>query len=560
MAVRGVNLTVRERSEKRGRAYRAGETNLEVRFTAGESGDDLVEDVTAVDDVDGAHAFETNLEVRFTAGKSGDDLVEDATAVDDVDGAHAFEDEALFGVDAEQPVQGLGQVFGTDRALAGLGPEGIGLAMDVALLHPTTCHGDGEDARVVVASVGAVDFGRTAKFRADEHEGGGEHATLIQVPDEAGKGLIKGGRLAFEGALDVAVMVPAAIVHGDHAHACLDEASCQQETLSGAVAAIFVAQLVGFGIEVKGFAGLAGADQAVGGAVEAVHRGECVGFFCGAEVLVHGGEKAAAAFEALVIHILWRREIAHGEAFVRWIAAERKGAVGAAHVAAALVGGKHAWDGDVGRQVIPAAEFVGDDGAEAGELDRGARAIAGEHVVGATLVRRFAMGHRADQGDLVQDLGAVLELLAHILSRHAFHGTEGAAVISAGKRLGVPGLVLGHAARQVDVDDGAGDGLEGAHLRHGELGGLQLHELGKGDAEPGEGTDLQEVAPTLGRCQEVAVFASAEGMHFHKRMGTATGLGGWFCAWWPDPPILAQQCARSASRAGCFCLAAGSAL
>ncbi len=119
-------------------------------------------------------------------------------------------------------------------------------------------------------------------------------------------------------------------------------------------------------------------------------------------MLVDGGQHAATAVETLRGDVLGSQEVAHGEALVGRIAAERERTEGAAHVARALLGDALARDDDVGRQVVAAALLVGDDGTVARELDGRARTIAGEHVVRAAFVRRLAVRHRPDHGELVQ--------------------------------------------------------------------------------------------------------------------------------------------------------------
>ena len=51
---------------------------------------------------------------------------------------------------------------------------------------------------------------------------------------------------------------------------------------------------------------------------------------------------------------------------------------------------------------------------KARKLDGRARAVAGEHVVRATLMSSFTMCHAADDRQLVHDFRDVLELLTHI--------------------------------------------------------------------------------------------------------------------------------------------------
>ena len=104
--------------------------------------------------------------------------------------------------------------------------------------------------------------------------------------------------------------------------------------------------------------------------------------------------------------------------------------------------------------------------------------VAGEHVVGAAFVGGLAVGHRADDGDLVGDLGGFLQVLAELDARdRGVDGAEGAAVFGGGEGFRVEGFLVGHAAGQEDVDDalatpfvGVVDFLVAAGLGAQELG------------------------------------------------------------------------------------------
>ena len=339
--------------------------------------------------------------------------------------------------------------------------------MNVTFLHAATGKGHRENARPVIATIGCVDFGCATEFGADHDKRLFEHAAIREIGDEAGKGLVKIRSLTIKGALDVAVVIPAAVVDGNHAHAGFDQTTGQQETLTSCVATIFVAEFVGLLIQIKGFAGLRAADEAIGGLIEAIHGRDGVGLLDRAEVLIHGAQKTAATVKAFFVDVLWREQVTDGESFVSRVAAESERTEGAAHVACALFRGDHVWHNHVGWQIVSGSLFMGDHGAEAWEFDGRAWAVAGEHVMRATLMGGFTMGHAADHRQLVHDFGDVLELLAHIFSRNGgFNWRVRTTVVRAGEGLRIPGLMLSHAAGQVDVNDGVGDWLEGLDLRH----------------------------------------------------------------------------------------------
>ena len=92
-----------------------------------------------------------------------------------------------------------------------------------------------------------------------------------------------------------------------------------------------------------------------------------------------------------------------------------------------------------------------------GILDRRAGPIAGEHVVRAALVGRFAVAHRADDAELVGHAGRLRPHLAEDLAGHlGLHHAERPAILQRGVGLGVERLLLGHAARQKDMQDALG--------------------------------------------------------------------------------------------------------
>ena len=231
-------------------------------------------------------------------------------------------------------------------------------------------------------------------------------------------------------------------------------------------------------------------------------------------MFVDGGEHAAAAIETLRGDILRGEEVADGETLVSRIATERERTEGAAHVARALVRDALARDNDVGRKVIAAALFVRDDRTIARELKRRARAVTREHVVRAAFVRRFTVRHRTDDGQLVHDLRDVDELLADVFARDgSLDRRVRTAVIRRGERLRVPRLVLRHAARKVDVDDGVGHRVEG--LDAGDRGRLEAKHVREAQAERADHADVHEVAATQS-VQNVGVVSFTIAMEFHR--------------------------------------------
>jgi hypothetical protein len=135
----------------------------------------------------------------------------------------------------------------------------------------------------------------------------------------------------------------------------------------------------------------------------------------------------------------------------------------------------------------------------------------------ATLVGRFAVRHRTDDGEFVHDLRNVDELLADI-----FAGDGGldrgvrTAVIRRSERLRIPGLVLRHAAGQVDVDDGVGHRAE--RFDAGDLGRLEAEHVRQAQAERTDHADVHEVTAAE-RVENVGVVSFTVAMEFHSLAG-----------------------------------------
>ena len=416
-------------------------------------------------------------------------------------------------------IDGHSKVFDGEGVLVGLGAGGVGGAVNGAALEAAAGEEDGEDAGPMVAAGVFVDLGGAAELRGDHDEGGIEETAAVEVADEGGVAFVEGGELALDAGADVDMVIPSAIDEGDEADAAFDEAACHEHAHAGVVAAIFVLDSVGLGLEVEGFAGLLGADQAVGVLVEGVHGVEGVGFFQGTEVGIDGGEDVLALLEALVIDLGGKGEIADAEFYVGGIAAKAEGAEGVAEVAAAGVGIGLGGDADVGREVVGAAKLVGDDAAHGGVLDGGAGLVAGEHLAGAALVGGLAVGDGADDGEFIGDLSGLGE---EFVKKDAVElggdGVEGAADFDGSEGLGVEGFAGGDAAGKEDVDDGFGFGLLGG------FGGLETEEVGKGKTEAADEADVEEFAPS-DTAEMGGVIVPGDGFEFAHNNGNGGGDG-----------------------------------
>ena len=105
-------------------------------------------------------------------------------------------------------------------------------------------------------------------------------------------------------------------------------------------------------------------------------------------------------------------------------------------------------------------------------LDRRRGDIAGVELIGRALVVAFLVGHRADEGDVVHDLGGLVPALG---DRDAGDGRLDGLGLAAvrGARLGVEGLELAGAAGHPEQDAG--------HLALAQVVGLKGHPVGEAD-------------------------------------------------------------------------------
>ena len=136
------------------------------------------------------------------------------------------------------------------------------------------------------------------------------------------------------------------------------------------------------------------------------------------------------------------------------LAAEAERPVRAAEVAGSGKFIRLTGHADVRRQAVARTEFVADDRAERRILNRGRRTVAGEHVVRAALVRRFAVRHRADDGELVGDLRGFFEILRELhAGDRRVHGAERPAIFDRREVLRIPSFLMRAAAGEIDVDE-----------------------------------------------------------------------------------------------------------
>ena len=178
------------------------------------------------------------------------------------------------GIPWREDATNLLPIAARNRVRAWLAAGGVGGTVDVAALHAAAGEGDTEHFWPVVAAAGGVDLRRAAELGVDHDEGGIEQAAFVEVADEGGVGLVEIGHLGAVGALDIVVVIPAAVGERDETHAGFDEAAGDQKMLlvaRGTVAVVlrktFAVTLADFGVlfaDVESFGQLAGGEDSKG--------------------------------------------------------------------------------------------------------------------------------------------------------------------------------------------------------------------------------------------------------------------------------------------------------
>jgi hypothetical protein len=111
--------------------------------------------------------------------------------------------------------------------------EVVGLAEGRALVDARSGHQDREAARVVVTAVvslgeGALRVGRTTELAAPDDERIVEQATLFEVGEQAGRGLVGIITLTLDGPGQSAVVIPAHVEKLDEAYVAFAEAAGEE--------------------------------------------------------------------------------------------------------------------------------------------------------------------------------------------------------------------------------------------------------------------------------------------------------------------------------------------
>lgn len=413
-------------------------------------------------------------------------------------------------IDAEGLVDGGDDFTRGDGALGGVAADVVGLADDFAAFDATTGEVHGPAVWPMVAATGRIDLGRAAEFGEAGDHGVVEHAALEEILDEGAVALVIHRRDDVAHAFDAgeglgAVDVPGDLakhgdegVHGDEAHATLNEATGEQAALSKAVQPVAFAHFERLLGEIEGFAGLRAGHDAVGGLEIRVHELRLLAVFEIPHAAVHQLAELLATFEAHFADFLRREQIGHFEVLFGRIRVQDEGIIRLAEEARVLTvrhvatGGAHRLgENDVGRQIAAAAleelqstadvrgiHATGEKTARLHHLVPGVMhgsrsVVAGAHE--AELVRDLRV-HRQDLGDLEG-----IALRADRLER--------AANLARRIRLHVPEVLL---ARRTEVEDHDASlvALFGVHFAFRP----QFGETGHREADGAQSTGGDEIA------------------------------------------------------------------
>ena len=317
-------------------------------------------------------------------------------------------------------------------------------------------------------------------------------------------------------------------VDGHEPDARFDEAAGEEATLPEAVHPVAFAdgdRLLG---EIEGGAGLGAGHHPIGGLEGIVEE---AGIFAGLE-LAHGGfddvAHLAAAIEAGDADLIGGEEVGDFEIGLGGIGHEGERVVGFAKEAAGLTVGEVAataphelGEDDERGEVGAAAEEVGGDSAGVGGIDAAGEAAAGLHHLPAGVVDGGAVVVAgANEGELVGDGGVAGEELRDLegVGLRADR-LERAADFGCRLRLHVPEVEVAGGPEVEDHDAGALL-MAGAEPPLGR----GAHHLRQGEADRGQGPDMEEVA--AGGAAAEACPVRHTKLEHRDRLPGVGGVGG----------------------------------
>ena len=293
----------------------------------------------------------------------------------------------------------------------------VGRADGLTHLQTAAAEDNAHRAGPVVSAGTTVDARGAAEFSEAHHQHVVEQAALMQVGDECRDRSVKfWQQVVFELREVVAVSIPAAAgLDCDVGHACFDQPSSKQAALSEVVAAVLIAELRVFFLDVERSHGAVVRDHVHRVAVERVETGDVSLRVDVAADRVELAHQALPAFKASQRHSAGKFEIADVEAILIRIAVGRERIEGRSEIRR-LAKSQRVRQVDVGRQALGIRTLHASDDRTAGRInvvvDFDGRLIASQHPLRTHSVSGVRVRRRADDRQLVHDLRLQRTMLA----------------------------------------------------------------------------------------------------------------------------------------------------
>src|SRR5262249_33887599 len=153
-------------------------------------------------------------------------------------------------------------IFGQVLIGGGLTPFVIGAAKDCAAGDAGASHDHKTGAGPVIAAASGVDLGGAAEVGLPDNERVVQNASFFQVGQQLGESLVDGrNQSGLERSEVVLVRVPTAVGDGDETDARLKQAASEQAALTELVAAVTIAELFVFLVDLESTLGFGGGDH-----------------------------------------------------------------------------------------------------------------------------------------------------------------------------------------------------------------------------------------------------------------------------------------------------------
>ena len=301
-------------------------------------------------------------------------------------------------------------VAGPDWSLRWKATDRVAGTHNPAPLHATSGEGAGEALGPVVTSARRIHSGGAAEFREPCHERVVEHATLAEILDQGGVGLVIHRTNDFLHPFDRCERLRAVDVPGDlvedreegvdryESHAVLDQPPRQQAALPKPVHAIPLADRLRLLGKVEGGAGLRACHQPVGHLEIFIEQSRILAGLKLPRHRLHDLAHLPPPVEPGHADLVGRQQVRHAEVGLGGVGHQRERILRLAEKASRLSVGKIAAapahqlrQHDERRQVGPPAEQMGCHAAGVRRVDAAGKPPSGLHHLPASVVHRSAV-------------------------------------------------------------------------------------------------------------------------------------------------------------------------